>query len=437
MPSASRNPEPRAQILSKNDYTKQSIVKLSSSSVDLEAPLPPSAVRVKTTLIALTANNLGYAALGTHLHWWDAFPVPSSASPPFNDSAVYGIVPAWGYATVLESSIPSIRSGSLLWGCWPLSTHSVTLQLKPTLPQDHWLETSDHRKSLMPLYQRYVLAHGPPSPLTEPSSAVLEKLAKTALLKPLWEAAYLLNRFVFIPPGLSNQLPIHPFGSGAWTPQDSDLSSAIVIIIAAASKTATAFASELSSKRALDTGPLAIMRVASTMPEAAIPQNNQPRRSPVALRNATYGSMTARPALDWLSSFPTASDVKIVDFGGRDAAAERLAGTMRGHPALAAKRVTIIGVGGVHGPNAPAAQWKEGRVASNASTARDAAVERVGANVYWRMLEEAFEEMMESGGLGLEVRVGSGMRGKEGVEGGWEMLCEGTVGGRTGLVFWV
>ncbi|CAL8575784.1 hypothetical protein XPA_001688 [Xanthoria parietina] len=403
MPSASRNPEPIAQILSKNDYTKQSIVKLSSSSVDLEAPLPPSAVRVKTTLIALTANNLGYAALGTQLHWWDAFPVPSSASPPFNDSAVYGIVPAWGYATVLEN---------------------------------HWLETSDHRKSLMPLYQRYVLAHGPPSPLTEPSSAVLEKLAKTALLKPLWEAAYLLNRFVFIPPGPSNQLPIHPFGSGTWTPQDSDLSSAIVIIIAAASKTATAFASELSSKRAPDTGPLAIMRVASTMPDPAIPQNNQPRRSPVALRNATYGSMTTRPALDWLSSFPTASDVKIVDFGGRDAAAERLAGTMRGHPALAAKRVTIIGVGGVHGPDAPA-QWKEGRVASNASTARDAAVERVGANVYWRMLEEAFEEMMESGGLGLEVRVGSGMRGEEGVEGGWEMLCEGTVGGRTGLAFWV
>ena len=436
MPSASRNPESIAQILSKNNYTKQSIVTLSSSSIDLEAPLPPSAVRVKTTLIALTANNLGYAALGTQLHWWDAFPVPPSAPPPFNDSAAYGIVPAWGYATVRESTIPLIPSGSLLWGCWPLSTHPVTLQLEPTSPQGHWLETSDHRKNLMPLYQRYVFAHGPPSPLTEPSSAVLEKLAKTALLKPLWEAAYLLNRFVFIPPGPSNQLPIHPFGSGTWTPQDSDLSSAIVIIIAAASKTATAFASELCSQRAPGTGPLAIMRVASTMPDAAIPSNNQPR-SPVALRNATYGSMTARPALDWLSSFPTASDVKIMDFGGRDAAAERLAATMRGYPALAAKRVTIIGVGGVHGPDAPAAQWKEGRVASNASTARDAAVERVGASVYWRMLEEAFKEMMESGGLGLEVRVGRGMRGEEGVEGGWEMLCEGTVGGRTGLAFWV
>ena len=113
MPSASRNPEPIAQILSKNNYTRQSIVTLSSSSVELEAPLPRSGVRVNTTLIALTANNLGYAALGTQLHRWDAFPVPSPVPPPFNDSAAYGIVSAWGYATILESTIPPIPSGSL------------------------------------------------------------------------------------------------------------------------------------------------------------------------------------------------------------------------------------------------------------------------------------------------------------------------------------
>ena len=184
MPSASRNPEPIAQILSKNNYTRQSIVTLSSSSVELEAPLPRSGVRVNTTLIVLTANNLGYAALGTQLHRWDALPVPSPVPPPFSDSATYGIVSAWGYATILESTIPPIPSGSFLWGCWPLSTHSVILQLTPTLPQGHWLETSDHRKGLMPLIQRFVFAHGPPSPLTEPSSAVLERLAKTALSPP-------------------------------------------------------------------------------------------------------------------------------------------------------------------------------------------------------------------------------------------------------------
>ncbi|KAI4201021.1 MAG: hypothetical protein LQ346_002263 [Caloplaca aetnensis] len=435
MTAASGNPEFTAQILSKDDYTKQSMVTLTSPP-DVKHPLPPSAVRVRTALIALTVNNLGYAALGTQLHWWDTFPVPASAPPPFNDSSAYGMVPAWGYATVLSSTIPSITSGSLLWGCYPLSTHPVTLRLKPTSPQNHWLETSDHRKDLMPLYQRYVLAYNPPGPLANPSSAALEKLAKTALLKPLWEAAYLLNRFVFAPHQPSKHLPIHPFGQGVWTPKDGDLASAIVVIVAASSKTATAFASELRFSRASGTGPLAILSVAPKIPDHHIP-DAAAEESSAALRNVTYDTMTEPATLDWLSSFSTAaSKITIVDFGGRDSAADKLAGVIHEHPALAEHEVQVIGVGGGLKPNG-STQWKAGRVASNASTARDAAVERVGAEDYFGELEVAFGEMMWRGALGLEVQVGSGMEGKAGVEGGWMMLCDGGVDGRTGLVFWI
>ncbi|KAL9028251.1 MAG: hypothetical protein Q9196_003363, partial [Gyalolechia fulgens] len=367
MPSGSGKPEFTAQILSKDDYTKQSMVTLTSPP-DLDHPLPPSAVRVQTTLLALTANNLGYAALGTQLHWWDTFPVPGSAPPPFNATSAYGTVPAWGYATVLSSNIGSIPSGSLLWGCYPLSTHPVTLRLKPTSPQDHWLETSDHRKNLMPLYQRYVLASNPTRPLTNPSSAVLDKLAKTALLKPLWEAAYLLNRFVFAPHQPSKNLPIHPFGQGAWTPKDGDLASAIVVIVAASSKTATAFASELRFSRAPGTGPLAIMSVASKIPDRDIPYAAaaEDSSSAAALRNATYDTVTEPATLDWLSSFSTtASKITIVDFGGRDSAADRLAGVVHQHHALAGHEVQVIGVGGSLKPSG-SDQWREGRVPSNA-----------------------------------------------------------------------
>ncbi|KAL8902622.1 MAG: hypothetical protein Q9207_004522, partial [Kuettlingeria erythrocarpa] len=378
MPSASGKPEITAQILSKDDYSKQWMVTLMSPP-ELEQPLPPSAVRVQTALIALTANNIGYAALGTQLHWWDTFLVPASAPPPFNDTSAYGMVPAWGYATVLSTTIPSIPSGSLLWGCYPLSTHPVTLRLKPTAPPNHWFETSDHRRNLMPLYQRYVLAYNPPGPLTKPSSAALEKLGKTALLKPLWEAAYLLNRFVFAPHQPTKNLPIHPFGQGAWTPRDSNLVSAVVVIVAASSKTATAFASELRFGRAHGTGPLAIMSVASKIPDRDIPYAATAEESPAAaLRNVTYDTMTEPATLDWLSSFSTASKITVVDFGGRDSAADRLAGVIHEHHALAEHEVQLIGVGAGLNPNG-SDQWKEGRLASNASTARDAAVERVGA----------------------------------------------------------
>ncbi|KAL8847082.1 MAG: hypothetical protein Q9221_007869 [Calogaya cf. arnoldii] len=439
MPSTTEEPEFTAQILSKDDYSKQSIVTLTSSS-DLEDPLPPSAVRVQTTLIALTANNLGYAALGTQLHWWDTFPVPTSAPPPFNDSSAYGLVPAWGYATVLSSTIPSIPSGSLLWGCYPPSTHPITLRLQPTQPQTHWLETSPHRKNLMPLYQRYVLASKPPSHFNKnPASATRDKFAKTALLKPLWEAAYLLNRFVFAPHQPTQQLtPIHPFGDGTWTAKDSDLKSAIIVIVAASSKTGTAFVSELRFSREPGTGPLAILTIASKIPDNAPPYTIAESSPP--LRNVTYNSMTASSTLDWLKSFSTggagASRIKIIDFGGRDGAADRLVEAVKGHAPLAGLDVQVVGVGGVLKPGG-SDQWKEGRVASNASSARDKAVERIGAEGYFDGLERAFEEVMERGGLGLEVEVGRGVEGEGGVEGGWKRLCEGRVDGRMGLAFWV
>ena len=456
MSAATWKPEFTAQFLSKDDYTKQSMVRFTSSP-DLEHSLPPSAVRVQTTLIALTANNLGYAALGTQLHWWDTFPVPASAPFPFNDRSAYGIVPAWGYATVLASTVPSIPSGSFLWGCYPISTHHVTLRLKPTSPKNHWLESSHHRKNLMPLYQRYVLAYsnnplGGPRTTTNPPF-VLEKLAKTALLKPLWEAAYLLNRFVFAPHQPSKRLPIHPFGHGAWTPRDGDLASAIVVIVAASSKTATSFASELRSSRAPGTGPLATMSVTSMIPRdhhqdipyhnTAAPAATEEESSSAAAaapfqnKNVTYDTMIEPATLEWLSSFSTASKkITIVDFGGRDSAADKLAGVIHRHYALAEHEVQVIGVGGRLKPNG-STQWEEGRVASNASTARDAAVERVGAEGYFGKLEAAFGEMMGSGALGLEVKVGKGMEGKAGVEGAWRVLCEGGVDGRTGLAFWV
>ncbi|KAL8749333.1 MAG: hypothetical protein Q9199_007749 [Rusavskia elegans] len=264
MPSASTKPEPIAQILFKKDYTKQSIITLSSSSSELETPLPPSAIRVKTTLIALTANNLGYAALGTQLHWWDAFPVPSSALPPFNDSSAYAILRAWGYATVLGSTT-SIAPGSVLRGFWPVSTHQ-----RPS--QGHHVFISALHRGLSAPFA--------PSPLDEPASNTLQQPAKTALLKPVWEAAYLLNRF----------LPMHPFGSGTSTTEDGDLSSAIVVIVAASGKTAEAFASEIRFARAPGTGPLAILSVVSKIPNQEIPQSNEPSSSP-ALRNTTYTSM--------------------------------------------------------------------------------------------------------------------------------------------------
>lgn len=462
--------ESHIQILSKADYTQQTLVSLPNAP---STPLNPNSIRVRTKLIALTANNLGYAALGTQLHWWSAFPVPKSAPPPYNDTTAYGIVPSWGYAEVLKSAVSKIPPGALLWGCWPVSTYPTDLRLSPTTPEGHWLETSEHREELMPLYQRYMVTFAPPSPLRQNISndndnnndnathdVAVERLAKTALLKPLWEAAYLLNRFVFTAPqplhspssssssgtGTGTISPIHPFGQGNWTAKDADLTSTTVVILAASSKTARAFLHELRNGRAPRTGPLGVMSVASKIPAEPVDgRGSSASTHPVVpTRQETYGSMLRPPALKWLASTHS-SRILIFDFGARfDNAAEQLKQAIHNHNHPNSPipennvEITVVGIGAVH-KSGQSTQWAGDKIPSNASSTRDAAMERLGAEKYFEGLEEAFGKVLdgeeeEGPPLGLRVEVGKGMLRREGVEGGWGRLCKGDVGER-GMVF--
>ncbi|KAH1339956.1 hypothetical protein KXW91_008506 [Aspergillus fumigatus] len=87
-------------VVNKADNRQHAVVNLDSS---LDEELPVSALRARPILLGLTSNNLSYARGGDLLHWWETYPVPHTAPPPYNDQASWGIVPAWGYATVTES----------------------------------------------------------------------------------------------------------------------------------------------------------------------------------------------------------------------------------------------------------------------------------------------------------------------------------------------
>ena len=228
------------QVLRKDDYTQQTFHTLPASGSLL--PLRSSSVRVRTSIIALTNNNISYAIGGTFLHWWDTYPVPLTLPAPYNDRDLYGTVCAWGYAIVLESN-NSITPGSLLRGYFPVSTLPTDLLLEPAVVPGHWIETSPHRSKLMSLYQRYVVA-APPSPSN--SNLTVQDhdlLAWDVLLGVLWECAYLFNRLIFAPPPL---LPVHPSGiPQPWTSAEADLSQATVVLLAASGKTAISVAQQL------------------------------------------------------------------------------------------------------------------------------------------------------------------------------------------------
>lgn len=138
-----------------------------------DAPLAAGEVRVRVDLFSLTANNVTYAAFGEAMHYWDFFPA---------GEAGWGIVPVWGFGTVVQSLHPGVAVGERLYGYWPMARHAV---LRPDrLGERGFVDASPHRAQLPATYQQYLRASRDPfySEGTQEVQAVLRPLATTAWL---------------------------------------------------------------------------------------------------------------------------------------------------------------------------------------------------------------------------------------------------------------
>ncbi|MEO5494744.1 MAG: DUF2855 family protein [Sphingomonas sp.] len=79
-------------------------------------------VEVAIDLVALTANNITYAALGPKTPflgpdagYWDFF----------DERDEPGRLPVWGFATVVQSTVEGVAVGEQFYGYWPLASHAV------------------------------------------------------------------------------------------------------------------------------------------------------------------------------------------------------------------------------------------------------------------------------------------------------------------------
>ena len=70
-------------------------------------------VLLQVDRLALTANNISYAASGDALGYWRFFPAADG----------WGRVPAMGWADVVASNHADIVVGERVWGFFPFSTH--------------------------------------------------------------------------------------------------------------------------------------------------------------------------------------------------------------------------------------------------------------------------------------------------------------------------
>jgi hypothetical protein len=119
---------------------------------------------------ALTANNVTYAAHGVDMKYWAFFPAPDGL----------GIVPVWGFASVVESRALDVAVGDRYYGYWPMASHALVLPGK--LSPRGFTDLAAHRLALPPVYNNYVPASSDYGPETV-----------QALFRPLYTTSFVLD----------------------------------------------------------------------------------------------------------------------------------------------------------------------------------------------------------------------------------------------------
>jgi hypothetical protein len=178
-----------------------------------DSPIADGQVRVSLDLLALTANNITYAAFGDAMDYWRFFPSGEEG---------WGVVPVWGFGTVVQSLHPGVAVGERLYGYWPLAGSAV---LQPDrLSAAGLRDAAPHRAGLHAIYNQYQRCAADPFHTADTE-------ALQALLRPLFTTSWLIDDFL----------------------ADSDFfGSRRVILSSASSKTAYGTAQRLVQRTGID-----------------------------------------------------------------------------------------------------------------------------------------------------------------------------------------
>ena len=142
-----------------------------------DAPLAEGQIRLRVNHFALTSNNITYAAFGGAMNYWNFFP---------SGEAGWGIIPVWGFATVVQSLHPGVAVGEKLYGYYPMACSVV---LEPTkLSEKSFVDGAAHRAELHPVYNQYMRTAS--DPFYTPGTEAIQ-----ALLRPLFITSWLIDDF--------------------------------------------------------------------------------------------------------------------------------------------------------------------------------------------------------------------------------------------------
>jgi Protein of unknown function (DUF2855) len=135
-------------------------------------------VLFKIQRLALTTNNITYAAFGDVMQYWQFFPTGVEG---------WGHMPAWGFADVVQTNAPDLEVGERFFGYFPIASHIHMLPQR--VNNRGFYDGSPHRQTLNSAYNQYTRCS------TDPSYQVaLEN--QQMLIRPLFLTAFMLADFM-------------------------------------------------------------------------------------------------------------------------------------------------------------------------------------------------------------------------------------------------
>ena len=139
--------------------------------------LQPGQVRLRVRTFALTSNNITYAVFGDAMRYWDFFP-----AAPADDDTLWGRVPVWGFADVVESTVDELTVGARVYGYLPMS-HELVVQ-PGRFDERGFTDMAEHRAAMAGAYNRYVFTEEDPiyDADREPHQMVLYPLFFTSFM---------------------------------------------------------------------------------------------------------------------------------------------------------------------------------------------------------------------------------------------------------------
>ena len=315
---------------------------------------------------ALTANNITYAVVGDGFGYWNFFPT---------GDAEWGIVPVWGFASVVASKNADIAVGERVYGYLPMASH---LLVTPTNVQDGgFVDGAAHRHGLAIIYNQYNrLGKGEGS---------LE--AERAIFQPLFTTSFLIEDFM---------------RSNDW------FGAAALVMTSASSKTSLGLAMVTKSLSP------SIKRIGLTS------EGNKAfvEQSGLYDQVLTYDNLSAADA-----SSPTVS----VDFAGNG----RLLADIHAHWGDALKFSSLVGAthvserGGADGLQGPKPQL------FFAPTAAESLIKEIGAPAFRARVDEQFAAFVTGASAYLKVE---DLEGREALQSAYLAMLANEVAPSRGLM---